>query len=498
MSISRMVMAPLWLAIFYLDFMILTANAQISSQLQNPSQSEYERCTSQEGGDAGISACTLAIEQETRDSAERKAYLLTLRARALLGQGKAEEAVADFTTALETDPNYLPAFLNRAEMFRARDQCSEAIADYDKILAQDAKHMEALLGRATCRASLGTLDTASADIKQVLEADPKNESGFSYRAWQLKGKIESLQGDQDAALQSIEKAMGLRSPAPELYVERGLIWAARREYTKATADYDEAIKLDPQNKLGHHVNALILKADNAVRTGDLEGAYALYSAAIGLSPENSTLYLDRAAISLRRNQSQLAQVDLDTAVARDPQNSLALVARANYFRSLGQYPRALVDYDEAVKNNAEDLNAHGERGLVHFYMGDYAKAASDFEYVVTQQPRLHAALFLYISKRRLNNLQAARTDLDKVLNSTPNDWPRPVAELLLDRRTLEATLASAKGDEQRCEGDFYAGEWHALRGNKLAAQKLFAAVQEKCPPEMIEHRGAVEELKRLK
>jgi hypothetical protein len=63
------------------------------------------------------------------------------------------------------------------------------------------------------------------------------------------------------------------------------------------------------------------------------------------------------------------------------------------------------------------------------------------------------------------------TAAQKPNSQTPGpDWPYPVVELFLGHLTLDATLAAATKPDQRCEGQFYVGEWHLSRGDLQAAK----------------------------
>jgi hypothetical protein len=64
-----------------------------------------------------------------------------------------------------------------------------------------------------------------------------------------------------------------------------------------------------------------------------------------------------------------------------------------------------------------------------------------------------------------------------------------VFELYLGRRDPAATLAAAQKPEERCEAQFYVGEWQLLQGDR--------AVVGTCPKSFIEYTGAQAELRRL-
>ena len=57
--------------------------------------------------------------------------------------------------------------------------------------------------------------------------------------------------------------------------------------------------------------------------------------------------------------------------------------------------------------------------------------------------------------------------------------------------------AAAASDGDRCEVQFYLGEWNVLRGDKEEAKLALQKAVEICPKGFIEHAGAGAELNRL-
>ena len=78
------------------------------------------------------------------------------------------------------------------------------------------------------------------------------------------------------------------------------------------------------------------------------------------------------------------------------------------------------------------------------------------------------------------------------------EWPYAVVELYVGKRSPSATLDAAIKPDDRCEAQFYIGEWHVLKGNVDEAQTALKAAVETCPRTFIEYTSAVAELKRLK
>jgi lipoprotein NlpI len=79
----------------------------------------------------------------------------------------------------------------------------------------------------------------------------------------------------------------------------------------------------------------------------------------------------------------------------------------------------------------------------------------------------------------------------------PSDWPYAVVELFLGQRTAEATLAAPGKPDERCEAQFYIGEWQLLRADRPAAIESLRTAASTCPKDFVEFMDAQAELKRL-
>jgi lipoprotein NlpI len=58
-------------------------------------------------------------------------------------------------------------------------------------------------------------------------------------------------------------------------------------------------------------------------------------------------------------------------------------------------------------------------------------------------------------------------------------------------------FSAATDTDQRCEAQFYAGEWYLLKGNRTEAVPLLRQAEASCPKGFVEYTGAVAELRRL-
>src|SRR5262249_23517222 len=142
-------------------------------------------------------------------------------------------------------------------------------------------------------------------------------------------------------------------------------------------------------------------------------------------------------------------------------------------------------------------DAYRSRGYLHFYAGDFTAAVDDLARVIAAEPDdVYAMLWGHLAAARAG---VANHDgrLKQPASLGSADWPVPGFALFVGSRTGETALATARTPAQRCEAQFYVGEWKLLRGDKAKAATAWQAAVDSCPRTFIERKGARAELKRL-
>ena len=108
----------------------------------------------------------------------------------------------------------------------------------------------------------------------------------------------------------------------------------------------------------------------------------------------------------------------------------------------------------------------------------------------------YPAIWHYLARERGGENGAAELEANAA-RLRSKDWPYPVIELCLGRRSLAEVLSLASKPAERCEAQFYTGEWYLLRGNRAAAATALQAAADICSKDLSEYQGALAELKRL-
>jgi lipoprotein NlpI len=106
-------------------------------------------------------------------------------------------------------------------------------------------------------------------------------------------------------------------------------------------------------------------------------------------------------------------------------------------------------------------------------------------------------LGLYLARARSGDHDAAAELETNAKKLKQPDWPYPVVQLFLGRRTPKSTVAVPTKPDHHCDAQFFVGEWHLLRGDRPMALAALKAAVGTCPKANIEYDFARAELKRL-
>lgn len=86
-----------------------------------------------------------------------------------------EHAVADYTRAIDLDPQYVKAYNNRGNAYAALGEEESALDDYDMGLQLDPNLALAYFNRGLLRYRIGDIEQAVADLETYLELVPDAE-----------------------------------------------------------------------------------------------------------------------------------------------------------------------------------------------------------------------------------------------------------------------------------------------------------------------------------
>jgi lipoprotein NlpI len=351
-------------------------------------------------------------------------------------------------------------------------------------------------GRTTQAASDTEICEASGE-GQIATCTRLIESG-GYRGTDLarayfnRGVALQAKGETDRAIADYDEAIRLNPKSAGAYNNRGHAQRAKGDNDRAIADFDQAIRLDPSNLGAYIGRALAWRAK-----GDNDRAIADYDQTVSINPKYVAGYIGRGAARAAKADNDRAIADYDRAIALDPKLANAYRLRGHARAAQGDTDRANADYDQANRLDPKFVNASMSRGSANFQKGRFGEAASDFLWANDLEPNAYAVIWRFMARARVDHNDTTELETAAARLKT-HDWPYPVIDFYLGRRTAQDVQSFARKPEEKCEAAFYLGEWYLMRGRNDEAQKeLQKAAAATCPKGLAEYQGALAELKRL-
>jgi tetratricopeptide (TPR) repeat protein len=189
-------------------------------------------------------------------------------------------AIADYTKAIELNPNKAQIYNNRG---LAKDKLKDyngAIADYSKAIELDPNYTNAYNNRGVQKKMLKDYNGAIADYSKAIELDPNYTYAYNNRGV-AKGNLKDYYG----AIADYTKAIELNPNKADPYSNRGTAKEKLKDYYGAIADYTKAIEINP-NYANAYYNRGLAKyyiGDNSGACQDARNAQKLGSKLPGLA-----------------------------------------------------------------------------------------------------------------------------------------------------------------------------------------------------------------------
>ncbi len=324
-----------------------------------------------------------------------------------------EQAVADFTAAIELDPFNAGAYIGRGEAYDHWQQRDRAVQEYGmaikhltESISLDSQNVKALLERAYAYQHLGEIDKSIQDLDSAIGLEPDNPWTYQSRAG-----LNLQRGEIDSAIRDLDTAIRLDPSLTYSYSSRGGSYAQSGDYDKALMDYDMAVSLNPNFRWAYGNRGNVYS-----ELGDYERAIQDYGRAIAIRPY-SAAYINRGIAYYHLGEYDNAIQDYSSAIDRFPDYPQTYVDRGDAYYMKGEFDRAIEDYERAISLEANIPGAYYGRGLTHASLGNVSKAQTD----------LNKALSLGHDS---GEVEAALKELDDSADpastatppATPNSW----------------------------------------------------------------------------
>jgi len=290
------------------------------------------------------------------------------------------DAIIQFTKAIELDPDYDKAYIQRATAFSRSGDHKSAAEDYDRALAFESKDqeifyfaglewhlfgdnpialdrlsmaiqmkgnfLEAYRVRWAVNMALLRYEEALQDAKRCLKL--KEDEKSYYNLAQVYEKLEMYNEAGDAYRQSLRE----NNRVVTTHFSYAQLLFRQENYEAAGFELIEVLQLDPQ-----HLQAILLRSQVLSAQGEyLKASETLSMASVQYSGE-PLIYIYRGEINSLMNQPAYAIIDFSKAIELDPENAEVYYKRGGAYEAIRDYNKALDDYAKLMAMSKYDGTA---------------------------------------------------------------------------------------------------------------------------------------------
>jgi tetratricopeptide (TPR) repeat protein len=299
-------------------------------------------------------------------------------------------------------------FFEQADHFYDAGSLEPAAEYYAAALDADPTHTKALYNLALTNYTLAKYGKAEVALTQLLEITPNDTA-----AYELYGHTLLQRGHIDRAIQCFNMVIHAK-PTDVRYVHRALANISTKQTTAALHDFDEALRLNPQN-----FDATIGKGITLMELDQPKLAAAWLEQALTIRPNDPMALTNLAVIKYQLGEKTEAMVAFRSAL-QSSRNSDIYLARAKCYLLDRNYSDAIADAREAMLLDGENAEVYSFIGNVELDKDDVSGAIESFGIAIELNPA-HAKYYLNRAEANIRGklYYDAVSDLYRALDLEP-------------------------------------------------------------------------------
>lgn len=259
-----------------------------------------------------IPASAPGLQETLADLQQAETY--NLQGEAYLEKNLVKQAIRDFNHALEINPNYVDALVNRGSAYVLENRYNEALNDFNHALDLEKKQAEIYNIRGEIYLVNNMHEEAIKDFTAAIILNPMYSDAYLNRAkaYNEKGMKEEAESDFN---QAIKADTGKFPDIVDLAGSESLFDEESFSAREQIAKYLQQGLEDLKN--GKHYEAI-----------------ESFTQVINLAPNDAAAYINRGQAYVELDQPDEAMVDLNRAALYDPLNPALYYWRAMAWKAL--------------------------------------------------------------------------------------------------------------------------------------------------------------------
>jgi tetratricopeptide (TPR) repeat protein len=197
-------------------------------------------------------------------------------------------------------------------------------------------------------------------------------------------------GQKEQALDDVNQSLRLQPNNARAYELRAKIYRMERDYTRASADLDQALERDPRS-----LNYMLAAATLAEDRKDFGTAADLYKKAAAISTDPS-IRIKHAAVLVSLDRLPEALAECSAVIAAEPNSAEGYGCRAKLLIRMNRFNEAVSDLNHTIRLNPDYPNAANIAATISTLQGldaanDAGKPAATDKAVAAAVPAVRPA-----------------------------------------------------------------------------------------------------------
>ncbi len=250
-----------------------------------------------------------------------------------------EEAVEDYSRAIELDPTFVYAYNNRGATYERLRKYDRSLDDYTNAIQHNPELAHAFYNRGNVYSKIKKPFEAIQDYSRAQNIDPT-----IMRVYINRGSEFYILGKHREALTDFTAAIHLDPNYAKAYVNRGVVYDSLRQYDKALMDYSRALQLTPDDAAIYYNRGLTYYS-----LGRFKEALADFTKVIEINPGDGQAYYYRGLCFAHLERHEDAIEDHKKGIRLDTSDALKRLNTGALLYNQGSLQEALVCFEEASK-----------------------------------------------------------------------------------------------------------------------------------------------------
>ena len=236
----------------------------------------------------------------------------------------------------------------------------------------------------TYLSSLALIALGGALVVRVAERlqAPKLVCGFAAVVLPLLGALTWQQSRMYTDMETLWRTTLARNPACWMaHINLGSALFSKGQIDEATSQFQEAVRLKPDDAQAHHNLGTAL-----VKKGQVEEAVIQFREAIRLKPDDTDAHYNLGTTLVKKNQVEAAIRQFQEAVHLKPDYAEARYDLGILLAGRGHIDEAISQFQEAIHLKPDYTDAHYNLGVALVKKGQVEKAVIQFQEVLRLKP----------------------------------------------------------------------------------------------------------------